>query len=86
MERAVDILIGVLAGLLVGLGTIFLGMLGTMGGTPPDALGAGDRCTGLIVALLVVGAVSGGLVARRLGRNRSPERQWRRRRRWMRRG
>jgi len=79
MERAADILIGVLVGLLVGLGTILLGMLGTMAGTPPDALGASDRCTGLIVALLVVGAVCGGLVSRRLGRLRSPERRWQRR-------
>ena len=81
MERAVDILIGVLVGLLVGLGTIILGMLGTMGGTPPDALGASDRCTGLIVALLIVGAVCGGLVSRRLSRYRAPERRWRGRRR-----
>ena len=78
MERAADILIGVLAGLLVGLGTIFLGTVGTMGSTPA---GASDRCAGLIVALLVVGAVSGGLLSWRLGRNRPPERRWQRRRR-----
>ena len=75
LERAVDILMGILAGLLVGLVTVVLGILGTMGSTPPDAPG---RCVGLMVAPLIVGALCGGFVSWRLGRNRPPE--WRRRR------
>ena len=78
MERAVDILIGLLAGLLVGLVTVVLGTLGSMGSTPPDAP---SSCAGLTVAPLIVGAVCGGLVARRLARNRPTERRWQRRRR-----
>ena len=74
VERAVDILMGILAGLLVGLVTVVLGTLGTMGSTPPDAPG---RCVGLMVAPLVVGGLCGGFVSWRLRRNRPPE--WRRR-------
>ena len=66
MERAVDILLGILAGLLVGLGTV--------GSTPPDAP---SRSVGLMAAPLVVGGLCGGFVSWRLGRNRPPE--WRRR-------
>ena len=79
MDRAVGILGGVLVGLLVGLATIFLGTLGTMGSTPPEAP---DRCVGLIVALLVVGGLCGGWVSWRLDRNGPPAR--RRPRRWRR--
>ena len=74
VERAVDILLGILAGLLVGLVTVVLGTLGTMGSTPPDAP---YRCVGLMSAPLVVGALCGGWVSWRLGRRRPPE--WRRR-------
>ena len=75
MERVVDILLGILAGLLVGLVTVILGTLGTAGSMP---LTAPDPCVGLMVAPLVVGGLCGGWVSWRLGRNRPPERRWRR--------
>ena len=75
MERAVDILLGILAGLLVGLVTVVLGLL--VGSTPPDTP---DRCVGLMVVPPAVGALCGGWVSSRLGRNRPPERRRRRQR------
>ena len=67
MDRAVNILLGILAGLFVGLLTIGLGTLGSI---PPDAP---DRCIGLIIALLLVGGLCGGWVSWRLGRERLQE-------------
>ena len=72
MERAVDILLGVLAGLLVGLVTVVLGTVGGMPLNTPDAPG---RCVGLMAAPPVVGALCGGWVAWRLGRSGPAERQ-----------
>ena len=72
MERAVDILIGLLAGLLVGLVTIVLGTLGSMGSMPPDAP---SPCAGLMVAPLIVGALCGGWVSWRRGKSRPRERR-----------
>ena len=77
MERAVEVLLGVLAGLCAGLVAVVLGTLGTMSNTPPDTP---ERCVGLMVAPLVVGALCGGWVSWHLDRRRLPER--RRRRRW----
>lgn len=77
MERAVGVLLGILAGLLVGLVTVVLGLLG--GRTPPDTP---ERCVGLMVTPLVVGALCGGFVSWRLGKGDPPERRgWKRRRR-----
>ena len=76
MERAVGVLFGVLAGLLVGLVTVILGTIG--GRMPPDTP---DRCVGLMVAPLVVGALCGGFVSWRLGKSDPPERRGRKRRR-----
>ena len=72
MERVVDILLGILAGLFVGLVTVILGTAGS------TALAAPDSCVGLMVAPLVVGGLCGGWMSWRLGRNRPPERRWRR--------
>lgn len=74
MERIAHTLIGSLVGLLVGLGTIGLGMLGGMNSAPP---GTPANCTGLIVALLMVSTACGGVVSWRLERERSPGRRWR---------
>ena len=76
MERVVGVLLGILAGLFVGLVTVVLGLLG--GSTPPDTP---DRCVGLMVTPLVVGALCGGFASWRLGKSGPPERRWRKRRR-----
>ena len=70
MERAVGVLLGILAGLLVGLVTVVLGLLG--GRMPPDTP---ERCVGLMVTPLIVGALGGGWVAWRQGKSGPPERQ-----------
>ena len=75
VERAVDVLFGLLAGLLVGLVTVVLGTIGSM---PLSAPEESNRCAGLMAAPLIVGSLCGGWAAWRLRRTRPPESRWRR--------
>ena len=69
MERVVDIVSGILTGLLVGLVAVILGLIG---GSTPDT---SNPCVGLMVAPPAVGALCGGFVAWRRGREHPPGRR-----------